>query len=1359
MAHKAAKTANARRSMGISIVLDRHSIIEAQYNGARSPSSMQNSTATHSTESRRQDLLRRLREGMSADWQRLSADIRRLRGGNDEAQWARIARAVEASVARCAARVAGLPRPHFPPELPVSQRWEDIGRTITEHQVVIVSGETGSGKTTQLPKICLALGRGARGLIGHTQPRRIAARAVATRIAQELGTVLGQQVGYKVRFTDRTGHDAYIKLMTDGILLAETRGDRSLAAYDTLIIDEAHERSLNIDFMLGYLKQLLPRRPDLKVIITSATIDAARFADHFAHAGKPAPVLEVSGRLYPVDVRYRPVQDPHDDDEREMEDAIVDAVAECRRLGSGDILVFLPGEREIRETADLLRADMLRHRQGGPAEILPLYARLSADEQQRVFECGPARRIILATNVAETSLTVPGIRFVVDTGLARVNRYSVRNKVQLLQIEKISQAAANQRAGRCGRVADGICLRLYDEADFTGRPPYTDPEILRSSLASVILRMSDLGLGDIEAFPFLQPPTPRAVADGFQLLQELGAVDSSNALTGLGRELAGLPIDPRVGRMILAAREHGCIDEVLTIAAALSVPDPRERPLEKQQAADQSHLRFRDERSDFLSFLHLWDFFAEARTQEKSQRKLVAHCRSHFLSYLRLREWADIRSQLAEQAREIGLRTGDEPPPRPTAGKQYDAWYERVHKALLTGLLGNIGLRGEEGDFYQGARGIRFHLHPASGIERKKAKWIMAAELAETTRLYARCAAQVEPAWIEAIAGERCQKAYFDPRWEKARGEVVASERVSLYGLTLVARRPVSYAAVNAPEAREIFIRSALVQGDFETRAAFFGHNRQMLAEVAELEHKARRQDVLVDDETLFAFYAERLPPEVVSAAGFEAWRRKAEAGDPQILFMTRELLMRHAAQNVTEEQFPEAMQLAGVSVPLKYRFDPGHPRDGVTLTLPLALLNQLDEKRIDWLVPGMIREKIAWAIKALPKAWRSRLVPHAETVTDFLEAVEAGGEPLLAALRDYLGRRLGERPPADAWHGAEPPAHLIMNLRVVDDAGTELAMGRDLGRLRDELGHAARLTFVASDPGVEREGLTRWDFGELPEKIVFNRQEGAVAVALTGYPALVDAGDSVSVRLFDQRDAAERAMREGVHKLLALQLKPQLKQIEKGPPGFLQAALQLRSACPTERLLADVLAAIQDRALIGDDCVPRNERAFAQQKERGRARLPAVSESAGRMLVAIAGEYHLLAAALSALPASAGRLASDLSEQRAALIHPGFFATTPWDQLAQLPRYLEAMRRRTVKYRENPERDVRHAQTLRQWTQRYAQERERRRTDNLPQHNLEQFRWMLEELRVSLFAQELKTPYPVSLKRLEKAWKTVVNV
>ena len=1313
---------------------------------------------------------------MASDWLALSRRIDRFaktaanappgaaeRTGSERAtlEQARVEEAIRASVAKVADRVAGRPVVAYPPELPVSARHEEIAAAIRAHQVVIVCGETGSGKTTQLPKICIDIGRGTRGLIGHTQPRRIAARSVATRIATELGTEVGAAVGYKVRFTDHTRPDAYVKLMTDGILLAETQSDRTLSAYDTLIIDEAHERNLNIDFLLGYLKQLLPQRPDLKVIVTSATLDVDRFAQHFADAeGKPAPVIEVSGRTYPVDVRYRPLGasdagDNEADDEEELEEAIVSTVEELWRDAPGDILVFLPGEREIRETSELLMRNLARRPYAAAMEILPLYARLSVEQQQQVFASSHGRRIVLATNVAETSLTVPGIRYVIDSGLARVKRYSLRNKVTLLQIEKIAQSAANQRAGRCGRVAAGVCVRLYGADDFAARPTYTEPEILRSSLAAVILRMASLDLGAVEAFAFLERPSPRAVADGYQLLQELGAVDTARTLTSLGRELAKLPVDPRIGRMILAAKEGGCLDEMLVIASALAVPDPRERPLDKRQAADQAHLRFRDERSDFLSFLALWQFFGDALAAKQSHRKLVDQCRAHFVSYLRLREWRDLHRQLTEQIADLGWQWPDKIPAEIDKLR-----YEALHRALLAGLLSNIGCKDLADDGYDGARGLTFFLHPGSGLARKGAKWVLAAELTDTTRLYARCAAKIEPEWVEQVAGALVDRTYFDPRWDKVRGEVVASERVALYGLTLVPRRPVSYGAIAPEAAREVFLREALATGELISRTpqAFLAHNRQLIADVADLENKARRNDVLVDDETIVAFYAERVPQGVYSAATFERWRREAEAGDPRLLYMTKESLMRHAAREITEAQYPESLSMAGAQLALKYRFAPGHPLDGLTLTAPLALLNQLDAARLSWLVPGMIREKLTWHLKALPKTWRNRLMPAPDTITAFLESVADDAKAMQAdvadALRAFCAQRLGSDLPADVWEDSVLPEHLLVNFRIVDAGGKELATGRDLAALRAQLGEAAQLTFAASRPEFERSGITTWDFGDLPDTLNVVR-EGR---ALTGYPTLVDEGGSIALRLYDTAAAAEATTRVAVVTMIRRQLKDALQRWEKNPPGFAAAALQLKVAIPTEVLLADVMDAICDRAFIGEDSLPRSEHAYAEQVKRARARLPAVVESAFRMLAAVASGYHALSLRLAALPASQNRLRAVIRAQRAALVYPGFALATPWVQLAHLPRYLQALERRVAKFDQDPARDARQGQAVDELWERYRTRHDANVAARRMEPKLETFRWQLEELKVSLFAQELRTPYPVSQKRLEKAWTDVLR-
>ncbi|MDP3483716.1 MAG: ATP-dependent RNA helicase HrpA [Sulfuricella sp.] len=1248
--------------------------------------------------------------------------------------------AITRSAGRLKQRLERLPVPTYPEELPVSGRRDDIAAAIAANQVVIVCGETGSGKTTQLPKICLELKRGAAGLIGHTQPRRIAARTVASRISSELKSPLGQVVGYKVRFSDHTGPDSYIKLMTDGILLAETQNDRFLAAYDTIIIDEAHERSLNIDFLLGYLKQILPKRPDLKVIVTSATIDAERFSRHF----DGAPVIEVSGRLYPVEIRYRPLhvgrksEAPSDvlatNEDADLEEAILDAVDEVSRTGSGDILIFLPGEREIRDTAEALR----KHHPPG-AEILPLFARLSAAEQERVFKPGGARRIVLATNVAETSLTVPGIRYVIDPGYARLLRYSYRSKVERLQVEKISQASANQRAGRCGRVMSGVCVRLYAEEDFTTRPAFTDPEIRRSNLAAVILRMKALGLAEIEDFPFLEPPDSRAIADGFKLLEELGAVDAQRALTETGRQLAKFPIDPRIGRMILAAKAENCLTEVLIIASALSVQDPRDRPMERQQAADDKHRQFQDDNSDFIGYLKLWAFYDEALKHKKSNRKLVDLCREHYLSATRLREWREIHGQLHAQVVEIGLRPNQTP-----------ASYEEIHRALLAGLLGNLGVKTETQE-YAGAREIKFHLFPGSVIYKKAPKWVMAAELTETAKLYARCAARIEPEWVEKVAAPLLRRHYFDPHWEKSSAQVAAYERVSLYGLTLVPRRRVHYGTINPQESREIFLRGALVAGEFNTRAPFFEHNRKLVAEVEELEHKSRRQDVLVDEERIYAFYDARIPEGIHNGADFDKWRRGAEAKDKRLLYMSRDDLMRHGAEAVTVELFPEIIIVGETACRLSYRFEPGHPLDGVTLTVPLHLLNQMDAKRFDWLVPGMIREKLTVLVKSLPKRLRSACVPVPDFVTKALEAMTPGQGLLTESLAAFIRKKTGQEVPPDTWKETDLPPHLRMNFKVVDEAGAEMASGRDLAALKEKLGQAARLTFAKTpELDIEKEGLTNWDFGDLPEKIAFTRG----GQQLTGYPALEDDGDSVSIRLFDTPEAAQAAMRAGVRRLLRLALNPQMKQLEKSLPGFTQTALQLRAIASPDDLKEDLLTAITDRAFIGDDKLPRTTKAFATQKDRARTRLAAVSDAACRILATIAADYQAIQARLAAKPP--GNVAADIREQLANLVYKGFLTATPWEQLQHLPRYLKATVRRLEKLSGAVERDAKWTAAIRELWQDYQKRLEKHRKEGISDPELDKFRWMIEELRVSMFAQELKTPYPVSVKRLQKAWEGV---
>ncbi|SFI45682.1 ATP-dependent RNA helicase HrpA [Nitrosomonas sp. Nm34] len=1239
-------------------------------------------------------------------------------------------------------RLANLPKPTYPEELPVVGKREEIARAIEANQVVIVCGETGSGKTTQLPKICLELGRGVAGLIGHTQPRRIAARTVAMRIAYELNSPLGHAVGYKVRFSDSVSKDTYIKLMTDGILLAETQGDPLLRAYDTIIIDEAHERSLNIDFLLGYLKQILVKRPDLKLIVTSATIDAERFSRHFHNA----PVIEVSGRLYPVEVRYRPLAS-EDEEEVDLQQAIIDAVDELMRVGPGDTLIFLPGEREIRETAESLRKHAFSRAGGGAGvEILPLFARLSFAEQERVFKPGNMRRIVLATNVAETSLTVPGIRYVIDTGLARVNRYSYRNKVEQLLIEKISQASANQRAGRCGRVMSGICVRLYGEEDYCARPEFTDPEILRSSLAAVILRMKSLKIGDVENFPFIQPPLPRMIADGYQLLAELGAVDDNNALTAIGWRLAKFPIDPKIARMILAAKQENCLSEILIIASALSLQDPRDRPFEKQEAADRAHEPFRDERSDFLSFLKLWEFFDEQLKHKKSNKKLIAQCQEHFISHRRMREWREIHGQLHNLVMELGFKPNQVP-----------ANYDEIHRALLAGLLGNIGFKSESEGEYLGARGIKFSIFPGSSLKKAKPKWIVAAELTETAKLYARCVAAIDPSWLENIAGRLCKKHYFDPHWEKQPAQVAAYERVTLYGLTIVPKRRVAYGRINPKEAHEIFIRNALVAGEYVTKAPFFEHNRKLIETIEELEHKARRQDVLVDEQEIFAFYDTIIPADIYGGAAFEKWRKQAEQTNPHLLYLTRDYLMRHAAGSVNEVQFPETVSIDGHAFPLNYRFEPGHVLDGVTITVPLPFLNKLTAAQFDWLVPGLVREKITWYFKSLPKQIRRNLVPVPDYVTRFLEQQEPAEPMLLSeALARFIQVQTGIKVPLDSWDDKPLPLHLQMNYKVIDDAGQELTMSRDLTELQAQLGQAAQLTFAQSGTAeqisIERDQLTRWDFGDLPEEITFTR----AGKHITGYPALIDQTDHVAIRLFDTRDAAVSNMRAGVRRLLSFELKDRMKQLEKNLPGHKQAIMQLSTLIDPDTLKRDMLAAISDRAFIGDDPLPRSESEFNAQKQRARLRLSPVTDAVARLIQDIAQEYQTLKQRLAASTISNPRLKTELTDQLNHLIYPGFLHATSWERLSHLTRYLKGMVLRLDKYASNPSRDGQHAVSIAALWNQYLQRLEKHRKAGISDPNLTEFRWQIEELRISLFAQELKTPYPVSVKRLQKLWETV---
>jgi len=1243
------------------------------------------------------------------------------------------------SAAELELRRAACPKPTYPEELPVSARRADIARAIGEHQVVIVCGETGSGKTTQLPKILLELGRGVQGLIGHTQPRRIAARATAARIAQELKTELGGAVGYKIRFSDKISPRSYIKLMTDGILLAETQGDRELRQYDAIIIDEAHERSLNIDFLLGYLKQLLPRRPDLKLVVTSATIDAERFSRHFGNA----PVIEVSGRLYPVEQRYRPPAQAKTAGAaapREAQDpveAIVDAVDEAARCGPGDVLVFLPGEREIREAAEALRKHHPPH-----TEILPLYARLSAAEQERVFKPHTGRRIVLATNVAETSLTVPGIRYVVDPGEARIKRYSFRNKVEQLQVEKISQASANQRAGRCGRVASGVCIRLYAEDDFKGRPAYTEPELLRSSLAGVILRMKSLHLGEVEDFPFLDPPLPKAISDGYGLLAELGAVDDANDLTETGRQLARLPLDPCIARMILAAKTEGSLAEVLIIASALSLQDPRERPMERAGAADTAQAKFDDEKSDFLAYLKLWKFYQEALAHKKSNRKLAELCRDNFLSYKRMREWRDIHSQLHTFVAELGWKVSEK-----------EASYAQIHRALLAGLLGNIGCKSEDSEHYLGARGIKFLIHPGSGVGKKAGRWIMAAEITETTRLYARCVARIEPEWLESIGAHLIRRHRYEPHWEKKPAHVAAFERATLYGIVLYAGRRIHYGPLDPTESRRIFIRQALVEGEYETRAPFFAHNRKLIRDIEALEHKSRRPDVLVDEELIYAFYDSLVPAGIHNGAAFEHWRREAEAGNPKLLYLKREDLMRHEAAGITTELFPHQLDIGGRSYALEYLHDPGNARDGVTLTVPLIALNQLAEKRCDWLVPGLLKEKVALLAKTLPQKIRHKLGPLPEFAEDFVAAYAQSREDLglAEAIARHAREELGLVVPLDGFRPELLPAHLSMNFRVVDEHGRQLALGRNLAGLRAELGEQAGEQFSAiAQPKAALSGITSWNFGELKE--IMEIRQGAQT--LIGYPALVDRGASVDLEVLDAPGKARALHRDGLRRLFMLQLKEQTKYLEKNLPGLRDMAMQFLPFGDAASLKDQLLRVTFERACMAEP-LPTMQAEFLRRCEEGKTRLSLLAQEISRLAGSILTEYQALQKKLQGLK-NFPQVQREIEEQLAYMLPKNFVAATAWERLQHFPRYLKAIALRLDKLRADPARDVRFAAEFNPLWQVWLREDLKQKKQGVTDAQLDQFRWLLEELRVSLYAQELRTPVPVSVKRLQKMWQSM---
>ena len=1433
----------------------------------------------------------------------------------------------------------------FPENLPVSERREDIMAAMQAHQVIIVCGETGSGKTTQLPKMALALGRGSwangpkqwgsdphlssanspsrlaqlesdhhsqlgsepefcfaksgsdpkcssdadlkstdsksgsdtdfakqnsgsdpdfvarqskgaapdaskpkrRQIIGHTQPRRIAATSVAKRIADELKTPLGEVVGYKVRFQDKLSRDASVKLMTDGILLAETQTDPLLLAYDTLIIDEAHERSLNIDFLLGYLRQILPRRPDLKIIVTSATIDADRFAQHFASAKGPAPVLMVSGRTFPVEMRYRPWEESR---EHDLGNAIADAVDELwTGAPRGDILVFLPGEREIRDAAEHLRGHLAHNAYTRHVEVLPLFARLSQAEQEQVFETGGAPRIVLATNVAETSLTVPGIRYVVDAGMARVKRYSFRSKVEQLLVEPISQAAANQRAGRCGRVADGICIRLYDEKDFNGRPRFTEPEILRSSLAGVILRMMSLRLGDVADFPFLEAPRPKAISDGFQLLNELGAVTEDHSLTPIGHELSKLPLDPRVGRMILAAREQQSLHEVLIIASALSVQDVRDRPLQAQTQADQAHAKFKDDKSEFSGYLRLWDWLQSSRggesaaaqpgaaagplkkgtadasatgaTHKLSNRQHDNLLRQNFINIRRWREWRDVHSQLLTVVKEQRWTINDKP-----------ASYEQLHLSMLSGLLGNIGWKQDEEDIYLGARGIKFHRHPGVHLRKKPGKWLVCAELVETTRLFGRGMANIEPTWLEQVGAHLLKKQLLDPRWEARHGDVVAFERATLYGLVVYSGRRVPYAKADPVLARQIFIREALVEAQWQTPLAFMAANKKLIAQVMELEHKSRRQDVLVDEAMIQAFYEQHLPEDVCSCKTLERWyrdesRRRSAAGDQtEPLIMTREALIRHEAVGITAQAFPKMVRLGGVDCAAQYLHAPGDSKDGLTVTVPLFVLNQVSDDRAEWLVPGMLKDKIQALLKSLPQRPRSRFVPLPESAARLAQALSAPEVFGAGGLTDVLVKKVRDETSLDIKRTDFKldmlSAHLFMNFKVVDEHGRQLGQGRNLGALKAELGAQARGAFQAlaglkvkslgdeklgsdpdlaqpqktgpsklatlgsdpdfakqnsgsdpnfnqaskagadpifktkpaSTPNLSNQRHTTWSFGELPELMEISKG----GQSLIGFPALVDLGDAVSIEVFDEPDLAAAKHRAGLRRLFALQIKDALKYLEKNIPDLqkMTVAYMLVGKTPegagggtSEELKQQILDVALERAFLLEP-LPNDEASFKRRVAEGRGRLTLIANEVARLAGGILLEFAAAARKIKDTK-NAPDATADCAQQLQRLMPKHFMAATPWPQLQHYARYLKAITLRLDKYRADPSRDAQRQTELKPLEQKYWRLVAERKGQT--DARMLEFRWLLEELRVSFFAQELRTPQPVSIKRLEKAW------
>ncbi|WP_423140311.1 ATP-dependent RNA helicase HrpA [Providencia alcalifaciens] len=1234
-----------------------------------------------------------------------------------------------------------MPKIVYPENLPVSQKKQAIFDAISQHQVVIIAGETGSGKTTQIPKICLELGRGVKGFIGHTQPRRLAARSVASRLAQELECELGTNVGYKVRFSDQVSDTTQVKLMTDGILLAELQNDKLLLQYDTIIIDEAHERSLNIDFILGYLRQLLPKRPDLKVIITSATIDPERFSRHFGHA----PIVEVSGRTYPVEVRYRPIMGDDNDSDRDQIDGIIDAVNELGRESAGDILIFMSGEREIRDTADALSKLQLRH-----TEILPLFARLSNSEQNRIFHPHGGRRIILATNVAETSLTVPGIKYVIDTGYARISRYSYRTKVQRLPVEAISQASANQRKGRCGRVSDGICIRLYSEEDFLSRPEFTDPEILRTNLASVILQMTSIGLGDIAAFPFVEAPDKRNIQDGVKLLEELGGiqphkeVDKGYRLTDIGRQLAQLPVDPRLARMVIEARKYGAVRETMVIVSALSIQDPRERPLDKQQASDEKHRRFHDKQSDFLAFLNLWDYLKQQQ-EELSNAQFRKMCRQDFLNYLRIREWQDLYTQLRQVVKEQGF-----------AINSATADFRSIHVSLLAGLLSHVGQKDAEKHEFTGARNARFTIFPGSGLFKKPPKWTMVAELVETSKLWGRIAASIDPEWIEPLAEHLVKHHYSEPHWSKSEGAVMASEKVTLYGLPIVASRQVNYGVIDPLLCRELFIRHALVEGDWNTRHAFFKANLKLLSEVEDLEHKSRRRDILVDDETLFAFYDQRIPNDVISSRHFDNWWKTVSKQQPDLLSFEKNMLIKEDASTVSALDYPNYWYQGDLKFRLSYQFEPGTDADGVTVHIPLAILNQVHNVGFDWQVPGLRHELIVALIKSLPKPIRRNFVPAPNYASAFLERVPTPEGSVLDKLERELRRMTGVTVERESWQLDQLPAHLKMTYRVVNDKNKTVAEGQDLDALKNSLKEKVQETLSeVVDDGIEQSGLHIWSFGELPQR--YEQKRGGYSVK--AYPALVDEKNSVGIRVFETEFEQQQAMWGGVRRLLLLNIPSPIKYLHEKLPNKSKLGLYFNPYGKVLELIDDCIACGIDQLIATYGGAVWNEEQFESLKEYARAELNDVVVNIAKQVEQILTAVFAINKRLKGRVDFSMALAlSDVKAQMSGLVFKGFVTEQGWKRLPDILRYLNGIERRLEKLAIDPNRDraqmskVEHVQTLwQQWMSKLTPLQKQ-----LPE--VQEVRWMIEELRISLFAQQLGTPYPISDKRIIQTMESLTQ-